>query len=578
AGLDELHIYCYSAWGFDSSSSTYSPGFVLACGAVPAADPVSFNLTPGLNYINLSWVRGGEYRTLVRRQQGTAPQDIDEGVLIYNGTDSSYQDLASDDTPLTEGVDYCYSIWHVNSVTGAISNNHLEQCTQLVEVGNVTNLTSSSLLTNSVSLSWTKAQYSTNTHIRRLQGMTPPANRTEGIEVYNSTGASYTDNTLNQNTDYCYSAWSYDEVLSKYSKSKVSVCVKTLEVINGQCGSANKSYSYASSSYGGDSFCSVGISSPITPAFPALGATVSWACSGSNGGTTASCSAKHLAGTIVYTENINGLYIVGSFTLIGSGIVSTSWTPPIGVTSVEYLVVAGGGGGGGTSTIGGGGGGGGAGGFRTGTLSVNSETSYSVIVGAGGAISAVGGKSVFGNIESAGGAPGRDNAGSYGTGYDGGSGGGCKANHPSYGQFFGGLGNIPSTTVMDGVPQGYNGGPSVTSRGSYCASGGGGAGGNSPGLDGGLGRVSSITGTSLYYGGGGGAGGQCGPGSGYTERGIGGSGIGGSGAYTTPSFVNATSGAVNTGSGGGGGYRSSANVVGTGSGSSGIVIIRYLKP
>ena len=60
---------------------------------------------------------------------------------------------------------------------------------------------------------------------------------------------------------------------------------------------------------------------------------------------------------------------------------SATWVAPVGVTSVDYLVVAGGGGSGGDTA-----GGGGAGGFLTGTgLSVTAGNTYSIAVGAGGA-------------------------------------------------------------------------------------------------------------------------------------------------------------------------------------------------
>jgi len=207
AGLDELHIYCYSAWGFDSSSSTYSPGFVLACGSVPAADPVSLSLVSQSQYIDLSWTKGGEYRTLIRRQVNTAPKDIDEGVLIYNGTDSAYRDLSTDDTPLVEGTTYCYSAWHVNSITGAISNNHLEQCEQLYRVGTPTNFTVSNPSAFSFDLSWTMGSNTDKVIIRRAAN-TAPTSVTQGVEAYNGPLSSYIDQSgLNGATTYCYSIW-----------------------------------------------------------------------------------------------------------------------------------------------------------------------------------------------------------------------------------------------------------------------------------------------------------------------------------------------------------------------------------
>ena len=70
-----------------------------------------------------------------------------------------------------------------------------------------------------------------------------------------------------------------------------------------------------------------------------------------------------------------------SYTAVQVFTASQTWTPPSGVTSVDYMVIAGGGGGGGRI-----GGGGGAGGYREGIgLSVTPSTSYTIAVGSGGA-------------------------------------------------------------------------------------------------------------------------------------------------------------------------------------------------
>ena len=79
-----------------------------------------------------------------------------------------------------------------------------------------------------------------------------------------------------------------------------------------------------------------------------------------------------------------GLTYAGDETgnVISSFVALDTWECPVGVTSVEYLVVAGGGAGGGDFR----GGGGGAGGFRTGTgHPVTPGTPYTITVGAGGA-------------------------------------------------------------------------------------------------------------------------------------------------------------------------------------------------
>ncbi|MCK9578750.1 hypothetical protein M0R01_04670, partial [bacterium] len=61
--------------------------------------------------------------------------------------------------------------------------------------------------------------------------------------------------------------------------------------VNGSCGTANgKAYAYNATGYAPDTQCATGSSS--NTAFPNPGSSVSWTCSGTNGGTSASCSAS----------------------------------------------------------------------------------------------------------------------------------------------------------------------------------------------------------------------------------------------------------------------------------------------
>ena len=218
-------------------------------------------------------------------------------------------------------------------------------------------------------------------------------------------------------------------------------------------------------------------------------------------------------------------------------------------TETAFLVIAGGGGAGNPV-----GSGGGAGGYRS---AWNSETSgggaaaetaftitegvsYTVTVGAGGAInSPQGSASVFSSISTVGGGGGRAYGG--GVGYPGGSGGGGQTGDGPAPQRLGGTG-----TANQGYPGGYsgpNGGPGATNGG-----GGGGAGG--AGTDGqwnyagtaGAGAPSTITGSDVTR--------AKGSGAAY-------------GAYTAPDGAN---------SGGGGNSGWPANAA---AGDSGVVILRF---
>lgn len=211
-----------------------------------------------------------------------------------------------------------------------------------------------------------------------------------------------------------------------------------------------------------------------------------------------------------------------------------------------FMAIGGGGGGGGAY-----GGGGGAGGLTGMAMTFLANTTYTVVVGAGGAGAAVGSlASVSGGNTSlswgsttifmmGGGAGGAD---LYTTGNTGGCGGG------------GGGQNMAGGTGY----QGYNGGRGA---GSGTSAGGGGGGVRSAGAN----ASSAVAGaggsgyydvfTNMYYGGGGGGGGA--------TNGVGGSS---SGKASTASKA----GVKNTGSGGGGGYLST---VSGSSGANGIINI-----
>jgi hypothetical protein len=262
----------------------------------------------------------------------------------------------------------------------------------------------------------------------------------------------------------------------------------------------------------------------------------------------------------------------GTFTVTNAG-------NPLGSTTVDYMVVAGGASGGNAKAYGGtAAGGGGAGGFRqsfpnpaTGGFPITVQ-GYPITVGGGGPANTspapVGGTgnngtpSIFSTITSTGGGGGGGAPGPAGTGLNGGSGGGSSC------AFSGGTGNTPPTSPPQGNPGGTHPG----------GGGGGGAStaGSGPTGTGGSGVTTSISGSSLIYGGGGGGGqaGPCNPRSptGPAPGGPGGGGAGGSGTDCTPGTPG-TPGTINTGGGGGGG--SVNNCSNSGAGGSGIVIIRY---
>ena len=261
-------------------------------------------------------------------------------------------------------------------------------------------------------------------------------------------------------------------------------------------------------------------------------------------------------------------------------------TIPDGVTSIDYLVVGGGGSGGNRY-----GGGGGAGGMITGTVS-NAATDYTIFVGKGGQATSTGTSGSMGvsgdaSILQSGSAVvitakgGGGGAYTSHAGLNGGSGGGG-----SYDTKAGGTADLGSSSGEGVTGQRYaNGGGKGSSDNTTVGSGGGGGGAGGVGANsstdaatsgkGGDGKLSAITGESIYYAGGGGAG--------FfklttgAKGGLGGGGHGG-GANSKNDGTGGTAGTNGTDGLGGGGGGSGSYGLASGAGGSGIVVVRYLNP
>jgi hypothetical protein len=290
-------------------------------------------------------------------------------------------------------------------------------------------------------------------------------------------------------------------------------------------------------------------------------------------GTTAQRPASPIVGMQRWNTTIGGMEVY-----IGSG--ATGWqTIASTAYSIDYLIAAAGGAGGGDIGQNIGLGGGGGGGVISGSsLSVSPGTSYTITIGAGGAggtstASTSGSDSSAFTFSAIGGGRGSGQTSSS-VGYSassGGSGGG--------GQGWGASSTPGSLTGASGtVGQGFAGGNGLNPS-PYPAGGGGGAGGVGGTASsiiagsGGIGFLSTISGSSTYYAGGGGGGVLS---ANSASAGSGGSGGGGAGALGTAGVSNGTNGGTNTGGGGGGSSSSSVGPSFGGNGGSGVVIIRYL--
>lgn len=271
---------------------------------------------------------------------------------------------------------------------------------------------------------------------------------------------------------------------------------------------------------------------------------------------------------------------------------SGTFTPQKGL-SCDVLVVAGGGG-----AYYGYGGGGGAGGLRSLASQALTVKSYTCSIGAGSAGGTFGGAATvrgtdstisatgFTTITATGGGGGGSNEASATV--TGGSGGGAGGSGTT--NFTGSAGNAGSFSPVEG----YAGGNSTASVGTYVGASGAGGGAGAVGGNGdantlavgGVGATSAtlnamatatasgqLVSGNYYFAGGGGGGAYSTTLGGGTVGGAGGSGGGGRGGINQSSTAG-VSGTINTGGGGGAGGGPNPNGIG-GSGGSGIIIIRY---
>ena len=250
---------------------------------------------------------------------------------------------------------------------------------------------------------------------------------------------------------------------------------------------------------------------------------------------------------------------------------------------IRFLVIAGGGSAGNDN-----GGGGGAGGFRGGLDDANGKftptasTTYTATVGAGGSGSQGASWNSGSNSSLAG--SGLTTVTATGGGRGGSGSGGEHANNGGSGGGGGQQGSNAGTGNAGGFSpvEGYDGGSSNSNQSGGCGGGGaGGAGQNASGSsgqasvgDGGIAKVSNITGSDVYYAGGGGGGNNQGGGS---ETGLGGgtattSQKGGAGNGANSSSLGGAA-TANTG-GGAGGSAQNYNAASAPQGGSGVVIVK----
>jgi len=181
--------------------------------------PTSFTVSNYNNsVINTSWTSNAYAdKTSIIRKKGSSPNSHGDGVECFNNTGDFYND-----TGLDPGTHYYYRAWSFNDSHGLSSTNVSGDAWS--SPGDPSNLQNTSISNNSINISWSKGDNTTNTVVR-YNDTGYPANPQSGSEGYNSTGSYVNLSGLNESTSYYFRVWSYANSL--FSDGYVSMLVTT---------------------------------------------------------------------------------------------------------------------------------------------------------------------------------------------------------------------------------------------------------------------------------------------------------------------------------------------------------------
>jgi len=162
--------------------------------------------------ISLTWNAGNGSGDTVIRYGTSCPANYTDGSSGYvgNGTSCTISGLS-------EGTQYCFREWsNTTSCSETVWSSTYCEITQYTLPGNITNLDADNPSATTIDLEWTVGSGANSTVVRGKQG-SYPTDRTDGVEVYNSTGNSTTHTGLGCGESWYYRAWSYDAESGYYS-------------------------------------------------------------------------------------------------------------------------------------------------------------------------------------------------------------------------------------------------------------------------------------------------------------------------------------------------------------------------
>jgi parallel beta-helix repeat protein len=213
--------YYFRAWSWNSSSELWS--LTNATGnnmtwIIPLA-PTAFTSTAiNIDEINLTWSKGTyATHTQIQRSIGGYPEDINDGVTVYNGTSNIFSD-----TSLSQDTRYYYRAWSWNATSHLPSStNTSTNATTFSLPLPPTSLTAITVAIDQINLTWTKGIHAVYTIV--IQKTTNyPISISDGDIVYNGTGNVSSSSGLILGTRYYFRAWSWNDSSGIWSEANSS--------------------------------------------------------------------------------------------------------------------------------------------------------------------------------------------------------------------------------------------------------------------------------------------------------------------------------------------------------------------
>ncbi len=221
-GLNEGTTYYYKAWSWNSTDNEWSSSGVKDNATTAANDPpilsdeTPANGTGSLDtsfdwHIDISDADGDQLNWSIECSDGnSSAQSLDPGGTKYLSLSNlNYSTQYTVWVNVSDGFDSVKE-WYTFTTRG------------VNEPSIPANFTATALNRTAIQLSWDIGVNTDQTHVRYLEGDTPPADRNEGTLVYNGSGTLAEQGDLSPGQQYSFKAWSWNQTGNNWSDGAVA--------------------------------------------------------------------------------------------------------------------------------------------------------------------------------------------------------------------------------------------------------------------------------------------------------------------------------------------------------------------